>query len=200
MILLENFTRCFVHRLPRNTLYGINEFASTSLPAPCYSLLSSFVSHDLNSNKERGRLSTVDQQTIVIDVLTEQKSLTVDKQIVINSTSRQMDHQHYVEQLVYCDEVTRGELKTNHQKSVFSIYDKSLMWLLSQMPRRLAHDNHSITLTTNRFVANIYELPPPTIKHNTLLPINQDQPVTDSNNKLKLITLESLQPVLEYHR
>ncbi|KAH8848937.1 spectrin beta chain [Schistosoma japonicum] len=110
--------------------------------------------HDLNSNKKRERLSTVDQQTIVIDVLTEQKSLTVDKQIVINSTSRQMDH----------------------------------------------HDNHSITLIANRFVANIYEPPPPTIKHNSLLPINQDQPVTDSNNKLKLITLESLQPVLEYHR
>ncbi|KAH8872868.1 Spectrin beta chain [Schistosoma japonicum] len=34
--------------------------------------------HDLNSNKERERLPT--------------KSLTVDKQIVINSTSRQMDH------------------------------------------------------------------------------------------------------------
>ncbi|KAH8872872.1 spectrin beta chain [Schistosoma japonicum] len=48
--------------------------------------------HELNSNKERERLSTVDQQTIVIDVLREQKSLTVDKEIVINSTSRQMDH------------------------------------------------------------------------------------------------------------
>ncbi|TNN11257.1 hypothetical protein EWB00_004733, partial [Schistosoma japonicum] len=48
--------------------------------------------HELNRNKERERLSTVDQQTIVIDVLAEQKSLTVDKEIVINSTSRQMDH------------------------------------------------------------------------------------------------------------
>ncbi|KAH8872861.1 Spectrin beta chain [Schistosoma japonicum] len=49
-------------------------------------------SHELNSNKERERLSTVDQQTIVIDVLAEQKSFRVDKEIVINSTSRQMDH------------------------------------------------------------------------------------------------------------
>ncbi|KAH8848980.1 Spectrin beta chain [Schistosoma japonicum] len=49
-------------------------------------------SHKMNRNKERERLSTVDRHTIAVDVLTEQKSLTVDKEIVINSTSRQMDH------------------------------------------------------------------------------------------------------------
>ncbi|KAH8855950.1 spectrin beta chain [Schistosoma japonicum] len=48
--------------------------------------------HEMNRNKERERISTFDQQTIVIDVLTEQKSLTVDKENVINSTSRQMGH------------------------------------------------------------------------------------------------------------
>ncbi|KAH8874874.1 spectrin beta chain [Schistosoma japonicum] len=48
--------------------------------------------HELHRNKERERLSTVDQQTIVIDVLAEQKSFTVDKEFVINSTSKQIDH------------------------------------------------------------------------------------------------------------
>ncbi|KAH8855948.1 hypothetical protein KSF78_0002212, partial [Schistosoma japonicum] len=40
----------------------------------------------------RERLSTVDQQTIIIDVLANQQSFTVDKEDVINSTSRQMNH------------------------------------------------------------------------------------------------------------
>ncbi|TNN12174.1 putative spectrin beta chain [Schistosoma japonicum] len=48
--------------------------------------------HEMYSNKESGRLSTVDQQTNVIDVLAKQQLFTVDKEIVINSTSRQMDH------------------------------------------------------------------------------------------------------------
>ncbi|KAH8849804.1 Spectrin beta chain, non-erythrocytic 1 [Schistosoma japonicum] len=53
--------------------------------------------HEMNSDEEREQLSTVDEQTIVTDLLTEQKSLTVDKEIVINSTLRQMDH--IIEQL-----------------------------------------------------------------------------------------------------
>ncbi|KAH8869693.1 spectrin beta chain [Schistosoma japonicum] len=45
--------------------------------------------HEMNRNKETKRLST---QSIVIDVLAEQKAFTVDKEDVINSTLRQMDH------------------------------------------------------------------------------------------------------------
>ncbi|KAH8869690.1 spectrin beta chain [Schistosoma japonicum] len=45
--------------------------------------------HEMNRNKETKRLST---QSIVIDVLAKQRSFTVDKEDVINSTLRQMDH------------------------------------------------------------------------------------------------------------
>ncbi|KAH8869689.1 spectrin beta chain [Schistosoma japonicum] len=45
--------------------------------------------HEMNRNKETEPLFT---QTFVTDVLTEQKSFTVDKEDVVNSTLRQMDH------------------------------------------------------------------------------------------------------------
>ncbi|KAH8869698.1 Spectrin beta chain [Schistosoma japonicum] len=48
--------------------------------------------HEMNRNKETERLFTVDQQSIVIDVLAEQKAFTVDEKDDINSTLRQMDH------------------------------------------------------------------------------------------------------------
>ncbi|TNN06573.1 Spectrin beta chain, non-erythrocytic 1, partial [Schistosoma japonicum] len=87
--------------------------------------------HEMNSDEEREQLSTVDEQTIVTDLLTEQKSLTVDKEIVINSTLRQMDH--IVEQL---------KLFPSH---------------LKQLRNESSDDNYEVSVTGPQFFCSSFQ-------------------------------------------